>query len=112
MVGLLESLASGPDPFDVTANSRWAVLAAAVDGATRHLHLEAVEDEIDAHICAYVARQLQRDQVDGGQRVRVLGDWSEGAVVTPMDERHLARLAAVEATGSGSLSPGRPTVRR
>jgi len=114
VIGLLESLADGPEPFDVRVNPRWSVLAEAVDGAARHLHLEAVEDEIDAHVCAYVARQCWRDQVDGGQRVRVLGEWSEGAVVTPVDERHLARLArlaAIEPAEPAPLSPGRWPVR-
>jgi len=96
VVRLLESLADGTQPFDVTANPRWPALVGAVARATRHFELEAVEDEIDAHVCAYVALLLWRDQADGGQRVRVLGDWSEGAVVTPVDERQLARLAAIE----------------
>jgi len=96
VVRLLESLADGTECFDVTANPRWPVLAGAVARSTRHFELEAVEDEIDAHVCAYVALLLWRDQVGGGQRVRVLGDWSQGAVVTPVDDRQLARLAAIE----------------
>ena len=96
VIGLLESLADGTEPFDVTANPRWPALAGAVARAVRHFELEAVEDEIDAHVCAYVALLAWRDQADGGQRVRVLGDWSEGAVVTPVDERQLTRLVAIE----------------
>ncbi len=111
VIGLLESLVDGPELFDVIANPRWSVLADAVDRAVRHLHLEAVEDEIDAHVCAYVARQFWRDQVDGGHRVRVLGEWSEGAVVTPVDERHLARLAVIELGEPASLSSDRRPVR-
>ena len=71
---------------------RWSALFGAVPIAGRHVDLDRVEDELDAHVCAFVARLLAADLVDGGARVRVLGEWSDGAVATPVDERHIGRL--------------------
>jgi len=71
---------------------QWSALFHVIPNSTRHVDLDRVEDELDAHVCAFVARLLAADLADGGSRVRVLGEWSEGAVVTPVDERHVGRL--------------------
>lgn len=92
LVGLLAALEGREPPLVARAGPRWAALCAATGGARRHVDLERVEDELDAHVCAYVARCLAADLADGGARVRVLGEWSDGAVVTPVDDRHRARL--------------------
>jgi predicted RNase H-like nuclease len=43
------------EPLRLAENERWQHLRAAVEGASRHMHLEAVEDEIDAVLCAHLA---------------------------------------------------------
>jgi predicted RNase H-like nuclease len=92
LVELIEAL-GGRDPgLNAGAGPRWDLLRSAVTGAARQVDLERVEDELDAHVCAYVARCLAADRRDGGRRVRVLGDWASGAVVTPVDERQAAVL--------------------
>lgn len=92
LVALVEELGRREVALDATAGPRWALLRSAVQGAVRHADLELVEDELDAHVCAYVARCLAADLVDGGDRVAVLGRWTEGAIVTPLDQRHLSLL--------------------
>ena len=98
LVALLEALSEREPALDVTAGPRWSGLRAAVAGAGRHADLERVEDELDAHVCAYVARCLAADRSDGGGRVHVLGNWNSGAIVTPVDERH-RRLLDMESAG-------------
>lgn len=93
LVALIEELGDRELPLDAAAGPRWALLRSAVEAAARHADLERVEDELDAHVCAYVARCLAADLADSGGRVAVLGQWAEGAIVTPLDERHLALLA-------------------
>jgi predicted RNase H-like nuclease len=77
----------------VEAGPRWAGLSQAIPRSARHVDLDRIEDELDAHVCAYVALLLVADRADGGRRVRVLGEWAEGAIVTPVDDRHEAILA-------------------
>lgn len=106
LVSLLETL-SGRDPaLHVGCGPRWWRLRDAVAGAGRHVDLERVEDELDAHVCAYVALCLAADRADGGRRVRVLGDWHEGAIVTPVDARHEAVLARHDPAPFGSAPAG------
>ena len=92
LVALLEALAGRDPGLDAAAGPRWDLLRSGVSGATRHVDLERVEDELDAHVCAYVARCLAADRSDGARRVRVLGDWTTGAIVTPVDDRQSALL--------------------
>ena len=96
LVELLEALAERDPSLHVASGPRWSLLRAAVGAAVRHVDLERVEDELDAHVCAYVARCLVADGADGGRRVRVLGEWASGAIVTPVDERQTALLADPE----------------
>jgi predicted RNase H-like nuclease len=92
LIELIEALADREPGMRAGAGPRWSQLRSAVGGAARHVDLERVEDELDAHVCAYVARCLATDRRDGGGRVRVLGDWASGAVVTPVDDRQAAVL--------------------
>lgn len=92
LVALIEALEERDPCLHAAAGPRWELLSSAVAGADRHVDLERVEDELDAHVCAYVARCLAADRRDRGRRVRVLGDWASGAVVTPVDDRQAAVL--------------------
>jgi predicted RNase H-like nuclease len=102
LLDLLESLGSFDPPLDVRTGPRWSDLRAAVAASTGPAALERVEDEIDAHVCAYVAMYDQR-----WHRTKsvVVGSLDEGYIVTPMDDDrrtrllHLAEGDGVEATG-------------
>lgn len=58
---------------------RWHALRSIAAGATRKSELDAIEDEIDAIFCAYLAWLWATDR---GQMV-VLGDYATGHIVTP-----------------------------
>lgn len=91
--GLLEGLRSlsGARPaMDVTAGPRWSRLVEAVDAATTHAALGRVEDELDAHLCAYVGLLLDRAPA----RCDVVGDPASGAIVVPSSPRTSPCLAA------------------
>lgn len=76
----LEGLADADPGFDVAAGPRWPVLRTAVAGAATKAALDRVEDEVDAHLCAYVGvlAALQPG------RLAVAGTPSTGAIVTPV----------------------------
>lgn len=60
-------------------SARWAQIRAAVAGASRPVDLRAVEDEIDAIFCAYLAWMWgARDP-----QMRVLGSVTDGHIVVP-----------------------------
>ena len=61
------------------ASARWAELRAVVGTASRQMHLEAVEDEIDAIFCAHLAWLWGT----GDPQMRVLGDVERGYIVVP-----------------------------
>lgn len=67
------------DVLGLATSARWAELRAAVASATRQMHLEAVEDEIDAIFCAYLAWLWGT----GDPQMRVLGDVERGYIVVP-----------------------------
>jgi len=107
LVALLETLSEREPALHVASGPRWPGLRAAVAAAARHADLERVEDELDAHVCAYVARCLAADRTDGGCRVRVLGEWASGAIVTPVDERHRLVLEAEGGADRSRAARGR-----
>ncbi|WP_165570453.1 DUF429 domain-containing protein [Aeromicrobium sp. IC_218] len=74
------------EPLRLAENVRWLHLRAAVEGATRHMHLEAVEDEIDAVLCAHLA-WLWHTSPDV---LQVYGTFAEGYVVAPPPPTHAA----------------------
>lgn len=88
----LEAMARIEPGLSVGEGPRWSSLFHLIPTMVRHADLDRVEDELDAHVCAFVARMLAADLADGGSRVRVLGAWEDGAIVTPVDDRHLLRL--------------------
>ncbi|GGC02436.1 DUF429 domain-containing protein [Cellulomonas carbonis] len=66
-------------PLLLSTSSRWAQIRDAVAAATRPFHLGAVEDEVDAVLCAYLAWLWgTRDE-----RMRVIGDVDDGYIVVP-----------------------------
>ena len=86
LLGLLEGLASADPPLLVSGHPtdqgavwRWQGLRSAVEGAGRKSELRAVEDQIDAVVCAYVAFFATRKP----QRTTTYGDFETGYIVTP-----------------------------
>ena len=77
----LEQLADAEVPLDVSTGPRWPALRAAVAGATIQADLNRCEDELDAHVCAYVGLLHAR-----GSRGRtcVVGDPDGGQLVVPV----------------------------
>lgn len=63
----------------LASSARWGTLRATAEGATRKSELDAIEDEIDAIFCAYLAWLWGTDQ----QQMVVLGDYATGYIVTP-----------------------------
>lgn len=70
-------------------SARWADIRATVRAAERPVDLDAIEDEIDAIFCAYLAWLWGTSD----PRMRVLGDLERGYIVIP---------------GPPSVPPGRP----
>ncbi len=71
----LESLAT----LRLSAAPRWAQVRDVVDGAVRPVHLDAVEDEVDAVLCAYLAWRWQT----GRASLHVFTGNDGGFIVTP-----------------------------
>lgn len=92
----LEALGAAEVPLRLDASTSWARIRRAVTTATRKAHLAAVEDAVDAVVCAYVAALRAR----APDRTRVLGTVADGYIVTPVTEEIARR---VDAAG-----PGRP----
>lgn len=63
----------------LAGSARWEQIRAVVAGATRKAHLRAVEDEVDAILCAYLAWLWGRRD----PRMVVLGDVEGGYIVVP-----------------------------
>lgn len=63
----------------LAASARWTELRAIAAGAARKSELDAIEDEIDAIFCAYLAWLWASDAA----KMRVLGDFATGYIVTP-----------------------------
>lgn len=86
----LESLAAADPPLRVATGDRWPQLLAAVESASGR-PLKDAEDELDAHLCAYIAAYYW---THGATRCRVIGDLGLGYIVTPVDGRMAAALDA------------------
>lgn len=74
---------AGPT-LHLDASQRWAQLRLAVASARRKSELRVVEDEVDAILCAHLARLWVTDR----ERMRVFGDVETGYIVVP--DRELA----------------------
>jgi predicted RNase H-like nuclease len=75
---LLDHLERLPE-LALTVHPRWTELRAMIGSATRQMHLEAVEDEIDAIVCAHLA-WLWRHRPGA---LVVYGSFEAGYVVAP-----------------------------
>ncbi|WP_088284303.1 DUF429 domain-containing protein [Kineosporia sp. A_224] len=90
LLGLLESLATAPAPLFVAHSPAWHSIRAAVASASTKSQLRAVEDSVDAVVCAYIAR-YSRHHPEG---VRVFGDLASGYILTPVTIEIAAALDA------------------
>lgn len=79
---LLETIAS----LGLAESERWGEIRQAVTGATRPMHLDAVEDEVDAILCGHLAWLWAHDR---GQ-LQVYGDHVAGYIVAPPPPTHAA----------------------
>ena len=79
LVGLVESLERADPPLCVRDHPPWDAVRQAVSGATRKVDLKAVEDMVDAVVCAYVAMYSVRKP----ELTTTYGDVTEGYIVTP-----------------------------
>lgn len=70
--------------LELANNARWQHVAASVRAATRPMHLEQVEDEIDAVLCAHLAWLWRHRQ----GALQVYGDTATGYIVAPPPPAH------------------------
>ncbi|MDN5894318.1 MAG: DUF429 domain-containing protein [Nocardioides sp.] len=75
---LLDHLEAIPE-LQVSSVSRWLELRVSVEQATRQMHLDVIEDELDAILCAHLA-WLWHHRRDA---LRVYGSLAEGYIVAP-----------------------------
>ncbi len=89
LMGLLEGLSAADPALDLAgaaAEACWAELRRQVETATRKSQLRVVEDQVDAVVCAYVARYAATRPDD----VTTYGDFETGYIVTPTLPAELA----------------------
>ncbi|WP_413450238.1 DUF429 domain-containing protein [Georgenia phoenicis] len=104
LLRLMEGIAA----LDLPANERWREVRWAVEEATRPMHLDRVEDEVDAVMCAYLAWLWHHEP----QSLHVFGDTDSGCIVAPPSPTHPAtprvtvtRSHDGDPTGSLRVSP-------
>ena len=78
LIGLLEGLTSADPPL-LLDNPSWLALRAATENAVRKSELRAVEDQVDAVLCAYIGLFADR----APERTTTYGDFATGYIVTP-----------------------------
>ena len=84
LMGFLEGLADADPPLDLGKDATndkpgWSTLRLAVETATRKSELRVVEDQVDAVVCAYVARFASRRP----EAMTTYGDVETGYIITP-----------------------------
>jgi predicted RNase H-like nuclease/ppGpp synthetase/RelA/SpoT-type nucleotidyltranferase len=104
LMTLLEGLSTAGPPLRLD-HPAWADLRHRVGNATRKSELRAVEDQVDAVVCAYVALYTARRPQD----VTTYGDFETGYIVTPTlnpdpVREYAARHPALVAAGEQFLS--------
>jgi predicted RNase H-like nuclease/Holliday junction resolvase RusA-like endonuclease len=111
LLDLLESLVDAPVAMNVRTCAAWPKIRDAVRGASRKSELAAVEDTLDAIVCAYVARYARLDPQD----VRVFGDVDKGYILTPVTaeigtafDREERSLETRPPAGLGATTSTRP----
>ncbi|MFE6507744.1 DUF429 domain-containing protein [Nocardioides sp. NPDC057767] len=78
LLGLLEGLQSSEPPLRLDDPS-WLALRTAAENAVRKSELRAVEDQVDAVLCAYIGLFATR----APDRTTTYGDFATGYIVTP-----------------------------
>lgn len=79
LVSHLEGLAHAESPMTLTHHPQWQALVAGVRTATRKSELRRAEDQVDAVLCAYIARYA----VAHPESTTTYGDLETGYIVTP-----------------------------
>ena len=79
------------DLLDLGGSGRWAHLRDVAANAQRKHQLNAIEDEIDAIFCAYIAWLWATEP----GRLNVLGDYAHGCIVSPSPPDLLPRRPVV-----------------
>jgi predicted RNase H-like nuclease/ppGpp synthetase/RelA/SpoT-type nucleotidyltranferase len=79
LMGRLEGLVTADPPLRVGGAPGWAELVRAAEEATRKSELRAVEDQVDAVVCAYVGLFASRRP----ERTTTYGSFEDGYIVTP-----------------------------
>ncbi|WP_043497817.1 DUF429 domain-containing protein [Georgenia sp. SUBG003] len=79
LIGHVEGLAGAETPMVVSGHEEWRRLATGVREATRKSELRRAEDQVDAVVCAYVARFAEAHP----ERTTTYGDLTTGYIVTP-----------------------------
>ncbi|PYF98908.1 Predicted nuclease (RNAse H fold) [Georgenia satyanarayanai] len=100
LVELLDRM-EGIGVLCLLANDRWREVRQAVEEATRPMHLDRVEDEVDAVMCAHLAWLWHHEP----QALHVFGDADSGYIVAPPAPTHPA-TPRVAATKAASAAPG------
>jgi predicted RNase H-like nuclease/ppGpp synthetase/RelA/SpoT-type nucleotidyltranferase len=96
LMQLLDGLKDATVPLYVAGSDRWKALAAEVESATRKSQLRAVEDQVDAVVCAYVALYAERRP----ELTTTYGDVASGYIVTPtLPEGHRPAPRTPRASG-------------
>lgn len=71
-------------PLELPGSSRWAAICDAVENAGRPVHLERVEDEVDAIMCAHLAWLWHSQPAS----LTVYGSATDGYIVAPPPSAH------------------------
>ncbi len=81
------------DVLGLPANERWRSIRAAVEDATRPMHLERLEDEVDAVFCAHLAWRWR----EAPESLHLYGTPADGYIVATPPPTHpvSARVATV-----------------
>lgn len=93
LLACLRGFADLEPALDVTTAPRWPLLEEGIRQASSHAALDALEDELDGFVCAYVGLHHLAHRGRGSLTV---GDAHHGYIVIPTCARHeqLVRLAA------------------
>jgi predicted RNase H-like nuclease len=83
LLGLVRSV----EVLRLGENARWAEIVERVAASARLVDLDAVEDEVDAVLCAHLAWLWRHER----GVLQVFGDWRDGAIVAPPPPVHPAR---------------------
>ncbi|MCW2759898.1 MAG: pyrophosphokinae [Marmoricola sp.] len=107
LMALLEGLSAADPALELTGPGTpepgWAALRQQVETATRKSHLRAVEDQVDAVVCAYLALFVARRPED----VTTYGDLETGYIVTPTLPSDLVPSPRTAKTPAAAVDPVR-----